>query len=122
MLVKDFEFRIVPKPNEKGEYCNCNNADCPARKFHFLVGNEAKSRLSDENLQDCKIELWTGKVDKNGKKIFEGDIVTDGYFKYETKFKKGKFFLKCDNNKYPLYDKDEAKFTIIGNIHETEQH
>ena len=68
MLVKDFEFRIVPKPNEKGEYCNCNNADCPAKKFHFLVGNEAKSRLSDENLQDCKIELWTGKVDENNKK------------------------------------------------------
>ncbi|TLD85178.1 hypothetical protein LS70_001105 [Helicobacter sp. MIT 11-5569] len=136
MLVKDFKFRIVPKPNEKGEYCNCNNADCPAMKFHFIVGNEAKSRLSEEELQDCEIELWTGLFDKNGKKIFEGDIVkVELFYDYsmtcEVVFELG-FGLKLISFASVKYSNDPPKdfwtleevkdegfaIEIIGNTHE----
>ncbi|TLD80739.1 hypothetical protein LS70_008655 [Helicobacter sp. MIT 11-5569] len=127
MLVKDFEFRIVPKPNEKGEYCNCNNADCPARKFHFIVGNEAKSRLSEEELQDCEIELCTGKVDENNKKIFEGDIlITKNGDKVRVALDSERKFIvinienEDDDEDFSWINTESCE--VIGNIHETEQH
>ena len=84
---------------------------------------------------------FTGLTDKNGKKIFEGDIFTSDYFKngleFEVVFSDGSFCGKCyrtglfplgfTNDYYETGDDDDdfyypedytSHIQIIGNIHD----
>ena len=64
---------------------------------------------------------YTSKHDKNGKKIFEGDIIEDDYghrevvVYYEKHACFGSFWGK---HFFPLYTLELSIFEIIGNIHD----
>jgi uncharacterized phage protein (TIGR01671 family) len=79
-------------------------------------------------VQPETVSQFTGFLDENGEKIFEGDILncTDVYndepFKTTVRFKDGGFLVDCYGCDYDItcigFLDDEIKLEIVGNIHE----
>ena len=75
--------------------------------------------IGDKTIQEAKktSQQFTGLYDKNGKDIFEGDILSNGYGKALIVFEHGKFGLKFDDG-YLRAIKSRPDFEIIGSIYE----
>lgn len=66
------------------------------------------------------IGQYTGLTDKNGKKIFEGDIVTCDYFCGVVHLYEGGWCVTEKDN-YPEYLYDLINLKVIGNIHDNSE-
>lgn len=65
---------------------------------------------------------FTGLIDKNGKEVFEGDILTDGRLMYTVEYSYYSYGFVChrhDSCKNFHIDKSDAEqLEIVGNIHD----
>lgn len=114
-------------------------------RFKFRVWNKSTEYYEDDgSLLNCRtgkiagffseypyiVEQCTGLKDKNGKLIFEGDVVktkdfgkdidnrinVNDYDTFVVKFHECGFYIENDSRRFPMSCR--PKLEIIGNIHE----
>lgn len=124
MKLKDFDFRIWHKESES---------------FVDMVVSGTDLRIIPTDDEDMELELWSGFYDKNGEKIYVGDMVK--YRKYteplEVVYTESTFYIihpsiekefqvDCGTRLQGIYDNRDNGYKdnkleyveVIGNIHE----
>lgn len=71
-----------------------------------------------EWFEDGDLMQFTGLKDKNGKEIWEGDIVRSLNENWEVQFSKGQFEIKAKRNSFGPKSVDFDMVEVIGNIYE----
>lgn len=95
---------------------------------YYILNIYGESRLAKDAIEPNTLGQFTGLTDKNGKKIFEGDIVKreltyitiEAYISWDTKYLQ--YRLICINGKhkgnYWWLTSNSEDYELIGNIYD----
>lgn len=112
--MRELKFRAWS--NEYDHYCSGLQYDTDFG-WEGILESEFEYQTDPEPV----IEQYTGLNDKNGKEIYEGDIIdynSDGDCIGVVKYEAPEFILTQTNNWGTMFLKGECHQTVIGNIHE----
>lgn len=109
--MREIKFRAWDNANN--EWLNKEDTEC---LIIYLDGRYEIDRGCCIVPPDLTIEQYTGLKDKNGREIYEGDIISfHDYGSFAIKFHKGCFRLGSGDL---LYAYPSSAIEVIGNIHE----
>lgn len=125
--MREIKFRVFDKERNKMTYEDKRHWFNGAYmgESGFLQDCTLTTLLNNPNI-DIEIMQYTGLNDKNGKEIYEGDIVTGEESKIicEVVYTEGAMFMlrwndtKWGNNEYHHYGLGAFTLEVIGNIYE----
>lgn len=114
-----FKFRVYYKPHNKVYNVICLNCD---RQKEIII--EYKGSTAIVEWENCEIIQCTGLKDKNGKLIYEGDILQENWHKYKLEWGNGAYTIK-DIKRGTSYMFTSGmcihKSEVIGNIYENKE-
>lgn len=116
------EILFRAKRTDNGEWVYGSLDNVCADKCRILQHNRKHGQLWNVRIFSETVGQYTGVKDRNGKKIFEGDIIKCTYI-YEIGMGL-RFDPKIDvvvyreGNFNPLYNCERNSFEVIGNIHD----
>ena len=113
-------FRAFHKPTKRmfDVYCFTDK-----HVFENTLDGVGTSPTNPANLEDCILVQCTGLKDANGRLVYEGDIIASRFqgqlFTANIKYFRAGWVAEFPHWKPSLYQMcNEAKFEVIGNIHE----
>lgn len=113
------------KRMDNGEWVYGNLVRGCDEKYAYIVefGNKELCRNYVNAIPDT-VGQYTGLTDKNGKRIFEGDIVKRFWFGkmciYQIDYDNGlASFIGRAGMKFTTFDYDSEEFEVIGNIYDS---